>query len=457
MSGSSHGLSQALALLAIGALLAAPAARADTVARAPGTSGPYNLTVLQGGVGTTRTLPADTAILHAAAPWSITSWLRIEVPQQGPVVLASFGNDAALSLLLDDNHLSLRGSSAVIQGDVPVAANQWHAIAATFDGREVRLYIDGIEHGHGALSTLPLAAVMHLAPVDGWPAQVQHFGGSLAQFQLHDQALAATELQSLAATPPAFDRVTFTSVGVGWPLQVHAWIGLTVPQDPWTLPHAHVPPSAPVAIPPAGAPALQPLADGIWTLASWRLEPAPLVAAHGAALSRPGFADAQWYAATVPGTVLTTLIDRGVYPDPDYGLNNLAIPESLARQDYWYRTEFVMPAALAGQRLTLDFEGINYAAEVWLNGRRLGEIRGAFIRGVFDLTHELVAGRSMRSQCASHRRRIPAFRRRSRSPTAQARTAARWRSTAPRSSTPRAGIGCLASATATAVSGRRCV
>ncbi len=393
MSGSSLGISQALALLAVSALLAAPAARADTVTSAPGTSGPYNLTVLQGGVGTTRTLPADTAILHAGAPWSITSWLRIEAPQQGPVVLASFGNDAALSLLLDDNHLSLRGSGAVIQGDVPVAANQWHAIAATFDGREVRLYIDGIEQAHGALSTLPLAAVMHLAPVDGWPAQVQHFGGSLAQFQLHDQALAATELRSLAATPPAFDRVTFTSVGVGWPLQVHAWIGLTVPQDPWTLPHAHAPPSAPEAIPPARAAALQPLADGIWTLASWRLEPAPQVAANAAVLSRPGFDDARWYAATVPGTVLTTLIDRGVYPDPDYGLNNLAIPESLARQDYWYRTEFVMPAALAGQRLTLDFEGINYAAEVWLNGRRLGEIRGAFIRGVFDLTHILVAGR----------------------------------------------------------------
>ena len=49
------------------------------------------------------------------------------------------------------------------------------------------------------------------------------------------------------------------------------------------------------------------------------------------------------------GTVLTTLIDRGVYPDPDYGLNNLAIPESLARQDYWYRTRIQRAAAADGQ------------------------------------------------------------------------------------------------------------
>ena len=79
-----------------------------------------------------------------------------------------------------------------------------------------------------------------------------------------------------------------------------------------------------------------------------------------------------WYVAVVPGTVLTTLIARGVYPDPTYGLNNLAIPESLSRQDYWYRTTFDAPPNRDGKRFTLTFKGINYYAEVWLNGTRLG-------------------------------------------------------------------------------------
>ena len=79
--------------------------------------------------------------------------------------------------------------------------------------------------------------------------------------------------------------------------------------------------------------------------------------------------------------MLTTLVDRGVYPDPDYALNNMAIPESLARQDYWYRTNSTRPPETAGRQLTLIFKGINYAAEVWLNGERLGAIAGAFIRG----------------------------------------------------------------------------
>ena len=96
----------------------------------------------------------------------------------------------------------------------------------------------------------------------------------------------------------------------------------------------------------------------------------------------------------MPGTVLTTMIDRGVYPDPDYGLNNLAIPESLNKQDYWYRVEFRAPKSARGRRLTLTFEGINYEAAVWLNGQALGTIKGAFIRGRFDVTAVVKAEQS---------------------------------------------------------------
>ncbi|HEY1312825.1 MAG TPA: glycoside hydrolase family 2 TIM barrel-domain containing protein, partial [Steroidobacteraceae bacterium] len=119
---------------------------------------------------------------------------------------------------------------------------------------------------------------------------------------------------------------------------------------------------------------------------------APGVKAAAQKLSEPDFEDSHWYAAVVPGTVLTTLIARGAYPDPDYGLNNLAIPDSLSRQDYWYRSTFYVPADLHDQDLTLIFKGINYAAEVWLNGERLGDIRGAFVRGVFNVTGKVHPG-----------------------------------------------------------------
>jgi hypothetical protein len=64
----------------------------------------------------------------------------------------------------------------------------------------------------------------------------------------------------------------------------------------------------------------------------------------------------------------------------------MAIPESLARQDYWYRTRFILPADVAGKKLTILFNGINYAGEAWANGQRLGATIGAFTRGQFAFT-----------------------------------------------------------------------
>ena len=104
------------------------------------------------------------------------------------------------------------------------------------------------------------------------------------------------------------------------------------------------------------------------------MQAAPKVNAAAETISSSSYDAGAWMQAIVPGTVLTTMVARGMYPDPDYGLNNLAIPESLNQQDYWYRKEFATPASKDRQNLTLTFEGINYAASVWLNGKHLGEI-----------------------------------------------------------------------------------
>lgn len=96
-----------------------------------------------------------------------------------------------------------------------------------------------------------------------------------------------------------------------------------------------------------------------------------------------------WYNATVPGTVLTTLVEQQVYPDPYYGLNNLYIPETLCRQEWWYRISFPTPDNAANEQLTLLFNGINYKAEVWLNQKRLGHIAGAFTRAEFPINEVL--------------------------------------------------------------------
>lgn len=127
----------------------------------------------------------------------------------------------------------------------------------------------------------------------------------------------------------------------------------------------------------------------------WQLQEAGKVTAPGDQLSLPGIKGKGWQPATVPGTVLTSLVNNGVYPEPLYGENNRPdkIPESLCRTDWWYRTTFTVPESYAGKQIWLNFDGINYAAEVWVDGHEVGKIKGAFTRGQFDVTAFVTAGK----------------------------------------------------------------
>ena len=134
--------------------------------------------------------------------------------------------------------------------------------------------------------------------------------------------------------------------------------------------------------------------DGRLDLAggAWRIQRDSLVSADGAALSKPGFADGDWLPATVPGTELTSFYNAGALPDPNFGDNQLAISDSFFYADFWYRNEFIAPPVAAGKHVWLNFDGVNWKAEVYLNGEKLGRIEGGFVRGRFDVTSLLHAG-----------------------------------------------------------------
>ena len=142
-------------------------------------------------------------------------------------------------------------------------------------------------------------------------------------------------------------------------------------------------------------PAPKATADGRLHLAggAWRLQRDSLVKADGASLSRPGFRDAEWVVATVPATVLSSYWNAGALPDPNFGDNQLAISDSFFYADFWYRTEFEAPRLRPGRRAFLAFDGVNWKAEVFLNGERLGRVEGAFTRGRFDVTRHLRPGK----------------------------------------------------------------
>ncbi|PCD02830.1 glycoside hydrolase family 2 [Sphingomonas spermidinifaciens] len=376
-------------LLLAGAALLPLAAAAQQIA-GPTNVGPYNAAFLEGGVGIDRPLERAETLVAAGAPYTISAWVRPDARQPGEVVLVALGDPAAACrcLSLDEGRLTLRDGDARVTARAPIAAGRWTHVAAVSDGSSVTLYIDGRRAGIGAARASAVAPRIAIAPPG-----TRHFSGTLIEAKVTPGAAGGREVAAMVAARPQFDLVQIWRVGVGWEWQNKANTGLWRQQDPWTLPQSEVAYNPPVAKPAPAAPQLQPTGTGRWQINGWQLAAAPEVKAGGAALSRPGATTRGWHTATVPGTVLQTLVDRGVYPDPYYGLNNLKIPESLSRQDYWYRTAFTVPAEAAGKRTTLVFGGVNYAAEMWVNGRRLGDTIGAFIRGQFDF--EPVAGENV--------------------------------------------------------------
>ncbi len=138
-----------------------------------------------------------------------------------------------------------------------------------------------------------------------------------------------------------------------------------------------------------------PRSDAMTPISNWQMQSAAVIKQSGDAVSKPSFSTAGWYAATVPGTVLTTLVNNRVYPEPLYGENMRpeTIPESLARTSFWYRAVLDVPTAFAGRHIWLNFDGINYSAAVWVNGSEVGTMRGAFSRGQFDISYNVKPGR----------------------------------------------------------------
>jgi len=126
---------------------------------------------------------------------------------------------------------------------------------------------------------------------------------------------------------------------------------------------------------------------------AWKVERASRVEATGALLSQTGYDDDGWVPATVPGTILVSYLNIEALPDPNYGDNQLQISESFFNSDFWYRDEFTVPASAGGRHTFINFDGINWKAQVFVNGSRVGRIDGAFKRGKFDISDLIEPGK----------------------------------------------------------------
>lgn len=139
---------------------------------------------------------------------------------------------------------------------------------------------------------------------------------------------------------------------------------------------------------------------------NWFIQSSGDVHADGVAISTVGFPTSGWYPATLPATVMSALVEDKVYPDPYTGMNLRSIPgttypifedfsnilmppTSPFRQSWWYRTEFSLPSEYSEKIVWLGFDGINYRANVWMNGVQIASsetLAGTWRLFQFDVT-----------------------------------------------------------------------
>ncbi len=122
----------------------------------------------------------------------------------------------------------------------------------------------------------------------------------------------------------------------------------------------------------------------------WAVQSSCKVGQTGEEISSRKFVAKGWHGATVPSTVLAALVADKAFADPYFGMNLRSIPgtgyppeklfsrlpmpdDSPFKCSWWYRTEFRLPRSFADQNLWLNFQGINYRANVWINGKRIAE------------------------------------------------------------------------------------
>jgi exo-1,4-beta-D-glucosaminidase len=138
----------------------------------------------------------------------------------------------------------------------------------------------------------------------------------------------------------------------------------------------------------------------------WELQSSAKVSERGELVSTEGYKPDGWYPVTVPTTVVAALVKAGVYPDPDFGMNlrnypgmGYPIGESFSRiampadspyaVPWWYRKVFELPASDLEKTVWLNFDGINYRANIWLNGQKIADtttVAGAWRHYEFDIT-----------------------------------------------------------------------
>ena len=136
-------------------------------------------------------------------------------------------------------------------------------------------------------------------------------------------------------------------------------------------------------------------AEEIYINNQWQLFPAATNAVSDSIVSTSGFEASDAVNISLPATVLSGLRQNGRYEDIFFNMGLRKVDESLFKSPWWYRKEVTIAEPSPGINYQLILEGINYKAELWINGYEINgstRMEGAF--GIYNhpVTPYLKAG-----------------------------------------------------------------
>lgn len=124
--------------------------------------------------------------------------------------------------------------------------------------------------------------------------------------------------------------------------------------------------------------------NGKWELSFWQQPAVPVTSP--ADMKK---ADLKTIPATVPGNVELDMIAAGIYSDDLMVGNNVYRVRQYESYQWCYSRKFATPKTAKGQRVELDFGGIDCLADIWLNGQHVGSADNMLIPHSFDVTDYL--------------------------------------------------------------------
>ncbi|HEY6385630.1 MAG TPA: glycoside hydrolase family 2 protein [Candidatus Acidoferrum sp.] len=151
----------------------------------------------------------------------------------------------------------------------------------------------------------------------------------------------------------------------------------------------------------------------VYLHSGWQVQSSCVAKTPGEQISTVGFDAASWHKTDLPATVVGTLVTDKTYPDPYFGTNLKTLPgmnysnkSFFAIQDmpagspflcsWWFRAEFDAPSDLAQKNSWLHFLGINYRANVWINGVKIADakdVAGTYRTFELNVSKNIQAGK----------------------------------------------------------------